>query len=65
MIFKELTCKPDHTITRRELLSKYWNRLDAADLDREVHILLEAGVIETHEVGRDTIYKLKFVREES
>lgn len=59
IIIKELIEQPEHQISRKNLLSKFWGQFDSFDLDRMIDTLTQAGAIDTFKNGKETIYKLK------
>lgn len=59
LVLKELIISPDHNITRKALLSKYWGQFDSFELDRIVDTLTQCGAIESHKNGHDMLYQMK------
>jgi hypothetical protein len=58
-IIRELIMLPDHRITRKKLLMKYWGEFDSFDLDKIVETLQQAGAIEIFRNGAHIEYALK------
>ena len=46
LVLKELLVATDHTVTRKNLLSKLWPHVDAVNLDRVIDTLRQSGGIE-------------------
>lgn len=60
LVIKELIIQPDHSISRKKMLMKYWGQFDAFDLDKIVETLQSAGAIDTFRDNREgTSYRLK------
>lgn len=52
LVLRELIANPEHRMSRKSLLSKYWGELDAFDMDRIAETLLGAGAIEVEYPGK-------------
>jgi hypothetical protein len=59
LVLQELIRRPDHSLERQKLLSKYWGQFDAFDLDRIAETLDSAGAITIKRAGKTTMYVLR------
>jgi hypothetical protein len=57
-ILEELARKPDHSMTRMQILRKYTKDLNHHDLDNIVEHLYQAKILHIHTQGRDTKYEM-------
>lgn len=60
LVMKELLKRPDHKMTRKAMLAKFWGEFDSLVLDRIVQTLVEAGALEADRVnqGKDIMYTM-------
>ncbi len=59
LVLKDLLKRPEHKVSRKQLLAKYWGEFDSIVLDRVVETLDSAGAITIYRSGKETIYQLK------
>jgi hypothetical protein len=48
IVLRALLRNPQHMMTKKQLLSKFWGEFDTVQLDRIVETLLNAGAVEVH-----------------
>lgn len=56
MVLQELLRRPEHKMTRKQLLTKFWGHMDYITLDRIAETLLRAGAITVTPAGKEVIY---------
>jgi len=59
LVIRELIILPDHRISRKKLLQKYWGQFDSYDLDKIAETLLQAGAIKILRSGSNIEYEMR------
>lgn len=57
-LLQDLYDAPNHLLSRKEVLRRYWNKFDSETLDKFVTTMSEAGMIGTDQVSEGIGYKL-------
>jgi len=58
LVLRALIDKPEHSMTRQNILSRYWGDIDSIDLNRVVETLVESEALTVERRGKDTVYTL-------
>jgi len=58
LVLRALLDKPEHKMTRQQMLIKYWGDIDSIDLDRVIETLVQAEAITAQRVGKNIVYEL-------
>lgn len=56
MVIKELLERPNHAITRVQLLKKYWMQASAEEWDKIMQSFNDSGMIEIQSIGNQIVY---------
>ena len=64
-ILEDLAKKPDHQMTRQQILKKYTRDMNHLDLDNIIEHLYQANVLTVHSQGRDTVYRMSEIQAEA
>lgn len=59
LVLKELITRPDHQVTRRALLTRFWGEFDSMELDRVIETLVQSGGVIAEMRGKDVVLILK------
>lgn len=58
LVLKELLKRPDHSMTRKAMISKFWGEFDSIVLDRIIETLVQAGAVMADRVGKEIVYTM-------
>lgn len=63
MVLTALLNAPDYTVSRQQLMSRYWGHLDAFSIDQVIETLMQPGLIKTRQEGNRAAYTFYYLTE--